>query len=416
MSIKFIPESLKDEAKELFTFFEEYGINVNDEIGLESYFHTDEDAEEEIFVDRQIKFDFYFDSGNHDYEDHNVSLERLLDVVSEAKKRRIIDGDKFIGDKVALIPINSYDDSILKARYQAPDIVTQYIKNKKYTIEIVEDITSYGMSLVIENLYTEYIPAFNYEDVFIEIRCDDGIDETVIENLVQAYLFELKSSFKLNIHTSQRIIAELTDTIDEDEDDDNIPSRARPLLEGKGIKELLQIYNSTLSTDDAEILMLNYTKVIEYVSQTVIQQELIGEALKKLASPKALKPDAEYILELGKVFEDYRNNKKEHQAIKLTVQTCCDISEIVSIAPSFLKVTSKLATINNQDNKQKAIEEIATAINNTRNMFAHAKTNYEKKGMECPKEQLYEFVMCVDILAQQVIRWFDNQREENRVV
>ncbi|EJR61575.1 hypothetical protein IIO_03028 [Bacillus cereus VD115] len=155
----------------------------------------------------------------------------------------------------------------------------------------MEDITSYGMSLIIEDLYTEYIPAFNYEDIFIEIRCDDGIDETVIDDLAQAYLFELKSSFKLNIHTSQRVIPKLTDT--NDEEDDDIPSRARPLLEGKGIRELLQIYNSTLSTADAEILMLNYTKVIEYVSQTVIQQELIAEALKKLASPKALKPDAE---------------------------------------------------------------------------------------------------------------------------
>jgi len=414
MSIKFIPESLKDEAKELFIFFEEYGITVNDEIDLESYFYNNEDTEEEILVDKELEFDFYFDSGNNEYENHSVTLERLLEVVSEAKNKKFIDGYKFIGDKVALIPIDSYDDSTLKARYQAPDVITQYIKNKTYTIKIVDDITSYGMSLVIEDLYTEYIPAFNYEDLFIEIRCDDGIDETIIDDLVYAYLFELKSSFKLNIHTSHRTIPEICELTEEDDSD--IPTRSRPLLKGKGIKELLQLYNSTLSTDDAEILMLNYTKVIEYVSQTVIQQELIGEALKKLASPKALKPDALYILELGKVFEDYRNNKKEHQAIKLTVQTCCDIYEIVSIAPSFLKATRKLATINNQDNKQKAIEEVATAINNTRNMFAHAKTNYEKKGMECPKEQLYEFVMCVDILAQQVIRWFDNQREENRVV
>uniref|UniRef100_UPI00402A9DA1 hypothetical protein n=1 Tax=Bacillus sp. DX2.2 TaxID=3073452 RepID=UPI00402A9DA1 len=414
MSIKFIPESLKDEAEELFVFFEQYSITISGEIDLESYFNTGEDADQEIFVDRQIEFDFYFDSGNNEYESHNVSLERLLDVVSEAKNRKVINGYKFIGDKVALIPIDSYDDSAFKARYQAPDVVTQYIKNKKYTIEIIEDITSYGMSLVIEDLYTEYVPAFDYDDLFIEIRCEDGIDETIIDALVQAYLFELKSSFKLNIHTSQRTIPELCH--ENNEDDNDIPTRARPLLEGKGIKELLQIYNSTLSTEDTEILMLNYTKVIEYVSQTVIQQDLIEEALKKLASSKALKPDAEYILELGKVFENYRNNKKEHQAIKLTIQTCCDISEIVPIAPPFLKVTKRLIAVDTQDNKQKAVEEVATAINNTRNMFAHAKTNYEKKGMECPEDQLYEFVRCVDILAQQVIRWFDNQREENRVV
>ncbi|EJR61574.1 hypothetical protein IIO_03027 [Bacillus cereus VD115] len=131
MSIKFIPESLKAEAEELFTFFEEYVITANGEIDLDSYFYTGEDTDQDIFVDRYIQFDFYFDSGNNEYENHNVSLERLLDVVSEAKKRKTIDDYKFIGDKVALIPIDSHDDSILKARYQAPDIVTQYIKNKK---------------------------------------------------------------------------------------------------------------------------------------------------------------------------------------------------------------------------------------------------------------------------------------------
>lgn len=40
MSIKFIPEKLKDEAEELFTFFEEYNITANDEFDLESYFYT----------------------------------------------------------------------------------------------------------------------------------------------------------------------------------------------------------------------------------------------------------------------------------------------------------------------------------------------------------------------------------------
>lgn len=414
MSIKFIPECLKDDLKELLSFFEKPGITVDCGIDFDSYYYDGEDTEQDIIIDNKLEFDFYFEGDGYDYEEHNVPLNKLLDVVSEAKNRKVINSYKFLGNKVALIPVDSYDDSAYKAGYQAPDVVTEVIEDTEYTIKIVDGITSYGMSLVIEDMYTEYVSPFDYDDLFIEIRCEAGLNESIINQLVQAYLFELKSSFKLNIHTSQRTLPN-SDNLN-DFEDDAVPTRARPLLGGKGVKELLQIYNSTLAIEDPEILMLNYTKVMEYVSQTVIQQDLIEEALKKLASPKALKPDAEYILELAKVFEEYRNNKKEHQAMKLTIQTCCDILEIVSIAPPFLKATRRLATVNNQEHKQRAIEEVASAISNTRNMFAHAKTNYEKKGMECPENQLYQLVQCVDILAQQVIRWFNNQREENRVI
>lgn len=56
------------------------------------------------------------------------------------------------------------------------------------------------------------------------------------------------------------------------------------------------------------------------------------------------------------------------------------------------------------DDIQKAFDEVANTISNTRNMLAHAKTNYEKKGKECPEEQLDDFAKCLDILAQQIVR------------
>lgn len=49
-------------------------------------------------------------------------------------------------------------------------------------------------------------------------------------------------------------------------------------------------------------------------------------------------------------------------------------------------------------------------------MFAHAKTNYKMKGTECPENQLVEFSKFMDVIAQQTIRWFAMQKEENRIV
>ncbi|ARF16395.1 hypothetical protein SporoP17a_03165 [Sporosarcina ureae] len=147
---------------------------------------------------------------------------------------------------------------------------------------------------------------------------------------------------------------------------------------------MLKLYNSTLSSMDYEILILTYTKVIEYVSQTVIRQDLINSATKKFFSTGAVNPDANYILELSKIFESNRNNQKYYFSIKLTIETCCDLNEIVTIAPPFLRFTKRLCIDIKNDNRIKAVEEVANAISNTRNMFAHAKTNYEKKAWNVP--------------------------------
>ncbi len=49
-------------------------------------------------------------------------------------------------------------------------------------------------------------------------------------------------------------------------------------------------------------------------------------------------------------------------------------------------------------------------------MFAHAKTNYQAKGDECPQDQLHDFAKFVDVIAQQIIRWFSRQHEDTRLV
>lgn len=64
-----------------------------------------------------------------------------------------------------------------------------------------------------------------------------------------------------------------------------------------------------------------------------------------------------------------------------------ELNEIVTIAPPFLRFTKRLSTKGKNDDILKAFKEDANVISNTRNMFAHAKTSYEKKGMECPTEQ-----------------------------
>ena len=68
------------------------------------------------------------------------------------------------------------------------------------------------------------------------------------------------------------------------------------------------------------------------------------------------------------------------------------------------------------DNARKScIEDLVTAIYDTRNEIAHAKANYEKKGKECPLRDRIQFSDVLDRIAVRCIRWFALQPEEKRV-
>ncbi|ODP26001.1 hypothetical protein PTI45_04663 [Paenibacillus nuruki] len=152
------------------------------------------------------------------------------------------------------------------------------------------------------------------------------------------------------------------------------------------------------------------------MSQTVIRKDLIDKAMMKLSSKRALAPDSNYILELNKIFDDHRDLGRDYQAFKITIETCCDILELVEIAPLFLKKTKKLTIESKPDAIDQAYNEIIDAVTATRNKYAHAKTNYKVKGTECPEDQLKEFAELLNMISQQTIRWFSMQKEDNRIV
>jgi len=406
MAVRFVSEEFKQEVSELLKFFNDYGIEHNFEYLSDDYEEDDEEDVEDLIIDENYVLPTWFPHSDYE-EEHTIG--ELLDVIYGARKIIDFDEYKLISKRVALFYIDSQIQELIYGAGLDIPTITEVIDDQEYTINIVNGLTSYGIKLIIDDLFNKYVPPVDESDFFIEISAEDTIDVKIIESLLDAYLFELKSTLNISIHLSSRMSEDKTvyrtDT-----------RRLRPLLRGKGVHELLKLYNSSLSSSNYEILVLTYTKVIEYVSQTVIQQDLINSATKKLFSPRALNPDANYILELGKIFEGNRNNQKDYFAIKLTIETCCDLNEIATEAPPFLKFTRKLNKHSKNDDKVKAFEEVANAISNTRNMFSHAKTNYEKKGMECPTDQLEGFTECLDILAQQVIRWFAKENEDNRVI
>ncbi|OPH61221.1 hypothetical protein BC351_14865 [Paenibacillus ferrarius] len=423
--VLFESEELKKRFYETFLYCEENNIDfMVDSIDLDPYslgkdfilteFLNKEDFEEDVYITDNTEIRVILP---HSEDDEEISFGYFYQAIRNALQGRIEENKQFISPYLYLVHV-SCDFILLEKLNQHSYSIKQQWGDTDIHISITQGLTSFGLRLTMDGEYDEYYPPVLSNETFIEVLAKDKMDPQTFEEIVQSYIFELQATFPLNVQRSIRITG-----IDYYDDEDEVAVlnkqqiKMRPLMRGKGISSLLKIYNSCNEVQDNEFRILNYTKVIEYVSQTVIRKEMLDSVLKKLYSPKVLQPNATYILELEKLYDEHRNNKKDHQAIKLTIETCCDLADIIDTAPVFLKKHNELKK--NRDNKElrsACFDELANAVSDTRNMLAHAKTNYKLKGNECPNDQLSEFADCLKVVAIQVIRWFARQHEDSRII
>lgn len=343
------------------------------------------------------------------------TLECLIEMVEITKKGKLINNYTFLGDKISYLRIDTPNIIYLPySDFSEFDFRTNItIEETNYKVDLEFGITSFNFKIHEDGLYNKEL-YFVYDETFVKIESDKEIDSDILEEIFNAYFFELKSTFGLEIVINpwEYESGDMEDDIETEIKEVNL----RPLLKGKGVKEVLKIYKSAFHTSFPEQQILSFSRVIEYVSQTVINKDLLEKTTIKLSSRRALSPDSTYILELGRIFDEHRELRKDYQAIKITIETCCDLFDLVEFAPPFLKRTNKVSIESKFDIKSQAFAEISDAVSTTRNMFAHAKTNYKYKGSECPEEQLESFAEFMDIIAQQTIRWFAAQKEEARIV
>jgi len=188
-------------------------------------------------------------------------------------------------------------------------------------------------------------------------------------------------------------------------------------MTGKGVTDLCALYTKVVSTPDPEIQILYATKVVEYVSQTVVRKKSLESLRAKLLTPGALNPDACFLTELQTIAaKNARITSEDKEAIKQTIITCCDATELARLAPSFLSEFHGRTLVSDQQTQRTALGNFANSLYSTRNSIAHAKANYEATGNECPTEDLPLFAECAKAAAQMAVRWFDTIGEDMRIV
>lgn len=364
--------------------------NINDSISSQ--------LTDDLYISSELEIVVVIPRGD---TDQSFTLEALEEIIQIAEKGKLLNYERFISPSTVLVHVD-YQRPRFEELNKIEYTISQSWGNKTINISLEEGFTAFGMFLLMEGEYDKYTPPVFEEDLFIEIYSPEGIDLQEVEAIIQSYIFECGTTLSLNLTPTPRPTSYDFFYVDQEDQEVKKELKLRPLIQGKGINEVLNIYNSGNEIHNAEFLVLTYTKVIEYVSQTVLRKEMLDSVTKKLYSPRALSPDSTFILELEKLYDEHRNHSKDHQAIKLTVQTCCDITDIESVAPKYLKNLN--------------LEKLAGAISDTRNMIAHAKTNYRFKGQECPSDQMDQFAQCLKVVAYQTIRWFARQHEDSRII
>ncbi|KQL18452.1 hypothetical protein [Cytobacillus solani] len=181
MAVRFVSEEFKQEVIELLKFFEKYGIDYDFEYLSDDYDDEVENAdnEEDLIIDENYVLPAWFP---HSYYDANHTISDLLEVVYDATKVVEFDENKLIGKKVALFCIDNQIQELMHNFDLDIPTIKESIDEQEYSINIVNGLTSYGIKLIIDDLFDKHLPPVDDYDFFIEISAEDTIDVNLIES------------------------------------------------------------------------------------------------------------------------------------------------------------------------------------------------------------------------------------------
>lgn len=293
------------------------------------------------------------------------------------------------------------------------------IKNSPYEIQLISHATPFSLLLEKEGgCHGDYRPSLEETDLFVKVDHPPNTSPQLISGIIDSYLFELSTSLFLDFTRTR--YPEFSDDWEGLEFtpivDDEGKVRIRTLNFSDGLPELYRIYLKGVAASDVEHQIINLVKAIEYVSATVIRLTSHNAIRQRLLSSQALAPDAKFLDDLLMLVEDQRIFKKDSEALRLTINTCCDATQLAPHAPPVLNALSSISEASDAKTKKAALDDLSKCLSSTRNQLVHAKANYTLTGAECPSDQLPILAGCVNLAATQAIRWFAGLPIESRAL
>ncbi len=282
-------------------------------------------------------------------------------------------------------------------------------------VGLITESLAFAASVVVKEFYFDkYLPPITGHELFVAISHSGTVNSDKAIEIVYAYLFELSSSLQLQFVLSTHPLESIWPPNENELEESNL-SRLRPLMIGPGLGVLLRDFHRGNVSNEPETAIIEYVKCLEYISTTVVRERQYDDLRKRLMSPSALNPTAAFMDSLMTLCEKNRIFKKDHEALQLTVEKCCDANELLPFAPKFL--VSRFPTTDRKQNEiNPLLTEFAATLSATRNQLSHSKANYEPTGKECPTDQLSILAECARVATEQCIRWYAAQNPDLRRV
>lgn len=417
---KFIDKEIEKKTRDSLEYLESKDVELGRFCGFEMIYEPEfflkdyyEEASDEQIIDESYIVSVCLDESESYLQ---ITLIDFIDLIEEIKEANIINSFKCISNKRCLIrskltEVNDFNEYMRISNLIERPINTFKIGSEidgiKFSCSFKKGITIFGILAYIDHESRDFFPYYLSDDSFVEITfCDSKrLTDKQIETIYQAYCFELGASHGIYLTPSPRVDEDSNVFYPADVDESDYI--LRPLMFGPGMMEIQKLFNQANEiNDNPDYSIIQFTKIIENVSQTVIREGITQLAYKKLMSSKALCPDADYIKELEILFiENKQKFEKDKEAINVTVKKCCDIFEISDYAPEFLSKIKNLKENLDKPNSNKvnlieaAFETLTDTISATRNSIVHAKANYNLTGKECPEKSKADFSEMLKIVC-----------------
>src|SRR3569623_951236 len=420
--ITFDPPELKDEfiaaIRVLYKFAE---ITLSD---WEHIHEEDFDFEDTLDVVVTNFTEFTFHAGADSTE--TLTCRELIDLATELPGSKVIDNQLYVSATRAYVRIEAANEAATQFEQHVYTYGTSTPRLFETTagdvrLALVHGYTPFALHILKEGEYdSDTYPTYHENELFIEVRYPSGTKDNAWRPLIPALLFEVAEQTGMAFAQARRgTLAELwpAEYGQESYVEKFRVLRLRQLLSGAGDESLIRISERASGREtDPEQHFVGYVKVIEYVSATVVNTERNAQIRRRLLSPRALSPDAAFIRDLTQLIEAQRACRKDAEALRMTIETCCDSVELARCAPPSQRALKTITEASPPADRKKALESLSATLSATRNMYSHAKANYTLPGAECSEAELPELTRCARLAAQQCVRWFSHSHMSLRII
>jgi hypothetical protein len=339
--------------------------------------------------------------------DYPLSHEEFLKFLSEAESLKIDKENRFIRTDFRTFCI-VYPESNLA------EVIAGY-NPQSFSIPVGEGITIgfrpnsllVGVAALRKNAYEKhYQSPDGYPSIEISYdKPERRLSTAVEEQTVDMFLFQMAASDGVCFSKSALNLEAGVDPYYEYEGKEFKPSFGQ--LEA--FSESMNLYLAASAVKETELRYLSFYKVIEYFGPVVFRLERNEALRKKLDSPEARKPDAEFLESLHSLMASFKERFSDERIPQAVIEKCVDFIDLLKLLPPSL--TKALTYESSKQEVENGVRAVGLAMYATRNKVAHAKSNYRKTGGEVAGGELEQFTKFVEAVALRVIQWYNRLPE-----